>query len=91
MIVCEVKLHSAIDGRTEDLGTLVIDNIGGTRTRGDYRCRMYRKGDAERVGGVRRLIPLAKPSREGRVLGHARLAEPVHSLVAKALKEMGYG
>ena len=91
MIVCEVKLHSAIDGRTEDLGTLVIDNIGGDRTRGDYRCRMYRKGDAERVGGVRSLTAKAKPSREGRVYGHRRLAEPVHNLVAKALKEMGYG
>lgn len=91
MIVVRVELHSAIDGRTEDLGTLVIDNVGGTRTRGDYRCRMYRKGDAERVGGARRLIPLAKPIREGRVEGHARLAEPVHGLVAKALKEMGYG
>lgn len=91
VIVCEVKLHSAIDGRTEDLGTMVIDNVGGTRTRGDYRCRMFKKGDAERVGGVRRLIHKAKPAREASVLGHARLAEPVHNLVAKALKEMGYG
>lgn len=90
MIVCEVKLHSAIDGRTEDLGTLVIDNIGGTRSRGDYRCRMYKKGDAERVGGVRALLDKAKPTREGRVFNHARLAEPVHNLVAKALKDLGY-
>lgn len=91
MIVAEIKLHSAVDGRTEDLGTLIVDNVGGTRTKGDYRCRMFRKGDAERVGGVRHLIGKAKPTREGRVDGHARLAEPVHNLIAKALTACGYG
>ena len=91
MIVCQVQLHSAIDGRTDDLGTLIIDNVGGTRTHCDYRVRMYRKGDAERVGGVRRLPRDGRPIREGKVLRHARLREPVHNLVAKALAAMGYG
>lgn len=90
MLVVTVELHSAIDGRTEELGTMVIDNIGGSRTRGDYRCRMYKKGEAKRVGGARRLPANSKPTREGQVLNHARVAEPVQNLVSKALKELGY-
>lgn len=92
MITCPVYLDSAITGRRSDLGTLVIDNIGGDRTTGDYRVRMYRKGALDKCGGHGgQLISTCKPIREGRVLGHKRLAEPVSNLVAKALKELGYG
>lgn len=90
MIVVTVELHSAQDGRTEELGTMIIDNVGGTRTKGDYRCRMYRKGEVERVNGARRLPANSKPIREGEVLNHSRLSEPVHNLISKALKNMGY-
>lgn len=91
MIVVDITLHSAIDGRTENLGTMIIDNIGGTRTKGNYNCRMFKKGDVDRVGGARSLISKAKPIRSAQVLDHPRLAEPVHTLVAKALKAMNYG
>lgn len=91
MIVTTIELHSAIDGRTEELGTLVICNDGtGSGSKGNYDGRMYRKGDAERHG-KRGLWWKAKPTREARVEGHPRLAQPVQSLVAKMLKEMGYG
>lgn len=84
MIVVRVELHSAITGQKIELARTVIDNIGGTRTKGDYRCRAYRKGSS--------LHPLSKNViREGEVKGHARLAEPVWNLVAKALTSMGYG
>lgn len=88
MIVVPVQLYSAVTGRVSNLGTLVIDNVGGTRDRGDYRVRVYAKG-ADRDGAVA-MVMHRKPIREGRVVGHRRLAEPVHNLVAKALKETGY-
>lgn len=85
MIVIRVELHSANTGKVSELGRMVIDNIGGTRTRGDYRCRAYRKGSRLTDGLERNVI------RRGAVEGHARLAEPVWNLVAKALTAMGYG
>ena len=91
MIVVEIALHSAIDGRTENLGTMIIHNIGGSSHMADYQCLMFKKKEIDRVGGARKLIANAKPIRSGQVLGHNRLAEPVHNLVAKALKKLGYG
>lgn len=83
MIVIKVELHSAVTGQVKELSRVIIDNLGGTNSRGDYRCRSYRKGS-----------PLYETTknivREGEVLNHARLAEPVLNLVAKALKVMGY-
>jgi hypothetical protein len=32
MIVVTVALHSEVDSRIEALGTVIIDNIGGTKT-----------------------------------------------------------
>jgi hypothetical protein len=90
MIVIDIALHSAIDGRTENLGTMIIDNLGtGTRTHGNYRARMFRKGAISKYG-PRGLIGNAKPTRDALVMGHARLAEPVQNLVAKALTALGY-
>ncbi|MEZ5709692.1 MAG: hypothetical protein R3E02_09935 [Blastomonas sp.] len=90
MIIVPIMLNSAIDGRVEILGTLVVDNIGGTHDRGDYRVRMYRKETDGRFPETAKLLR-GKPIREGRVLGHRRLAEPVGNLIAKAMKELGYG
>jgi hypothetical protein len=92
MIVIDVKLVS-VHGphRDQNLGTMVIDNIGGTQARGDYRCRMYAKGVLPKHGNDPRvMVHKAKHTRESTVLNHARLAEPVHNLVAKALTAMGY-
>lgn len=94
MIVIEIKLISAISrDRDQELGTMIIDNIGGNPNgrQADYRARMYRKGALKSFNNdPRALVTKAKHTREGQVLGHNRLAEPVQNLVSKALTSMGY-
>lgn len=97
MIVVRVELHSAITNKVTDLGTVVIDNLGtGTKARGDYRARAYRKGTIKRFLGYVQPAPLwqmvrqAKANREGQVADHPRLSVPVWSLVRKSLESMGY-
>lgn len=89
MIVVPYMLWSAVTGDVENLGTVIIDNIGGTTQRGNYRVRAYAKGADG--NGIVQMVATKKPIREGKVLGHRRLAEPVGNLIAKALNEMGYG
>lgn len=101
MIVVQITLTSAVSrDRDTDLGTLVIDNItsqeklkahGGRLC--DYRCRAYRKNalTVRAKGNARNMVMTAKHHREGFVRDHARHAEPVGNLIAKALKGMGYG
>ena len=84
MIVVPITLVSAIDGRTEVLATIVIDNIGGTFDVADYRVRAFRKTRDRDVNFS------GKPIREAVVRGHRRTAEPVGNLVSKALQAMGY-
>lgn len=94
MIVVEIKLTSAISAdRDRELGTMVLDNITthNNSKKGDYRARMYRKGDLKKYGGSFGLVAHAKYTREAKVLDHNRIAEPVQNLVAKALTAMGYG
>lgn len=71
--------------KTTILGTLVIDNIGGTYTKRNYRARMFKKGMtmADINAGHGQI-------REGQVLGHRAIAEPVQNLVLKSLLSMGY-
>ncbi len=85
MIVVKVELHSSRTGEITELSRVVIDlqQTNDSGTRGDYRCRSYRKGSA--------LHPLDKSViRSTNVFNHSRLGEPVLNLVAKALKGMGY-
>ena len=84
MIVVTVELHSAVTRKKSNLSTIIIDNVGGTKARGNYRVRAYRKGYDPYKN------PLKGVVREGCVEGHARLAEPVNNLVYKALKSLGY-
>lgn len=84
MIVVRVELWSARTGKTTELARMLVDNIGGTEQRGDYRCRTLRGRSATAFD--RRQV-----QREGRVRGHARLSQHVWNLVAKALSGMGYG
>ena len=84
MIVVSIDLHSAVSGEKSNLGTVIIDNIGGSKSRGNYRVRAYRKGHDPYKDPRKGVI------RDGRVYDHARLREPVGNLVAKALKELGY-
>src|SRR5689334_9782203 len=100
MIIVEIKLVSAISSdRDANLGTLVIDNITTREKfrehdgrRCDYRCRMYRRGALTKAKGEPAvMVGKNAHTRETVVLDHARHAEPVQNLVAKALEGMGYG
>lgn len=92
MIVVKVELHSAIDGRVENLGSVVIWNDGtGDRTTGNYRAVALRKG-ADVYESMRRYFRDNRKAavREGSVKGHKRLNRPVLELVRKALESMEY-
>ena len=88
MIVVRVELWSAISGKRTELARMTLDNIGGTESSGDYRVRTLRGRSEEQL---HRAMILGTVQREGRVMGHARLALHVWNLVAKALIAMGYG
>lgn len=88
MLTVPILLDSAITGQRKSLGLLVIDNVGGNDERGDYRVRMFDEGLDHRLAGY--IIRNHAPIREATITGHARLTEPVGSLVAKALNELGY-
>jgi hypothetical protein len=90
VIIVKVELWSAIDGSKQELGRVVIDNIGGTNARGDYRCRALRGRSRLELEREMNRSPM-KPQRTGIVTGHARLKEHVWNLVAKGLTSMGYG
>lgn len=90
MIIVKVELWSAIDGEKTELARMVIDNVGGTQTLGEYRARSLRgrsAGDLDRALASRPM----KVTREGEVHRHPRLREHVWNLVAKALRSMDYG
>ena len=93
MLVVRVELWSAITGEKSEIGRMVIDNIGGSRTRGDYRVRTIRGRSTEDLesGMWATLEGRSKPTRESEVRNHARLSEHVWSLVGKALLAVGYG
>lgn len=90
MIIVKVELWSAIDGSKEELARMVIDNIGGTQTSGDYRARTLIGRSKPALDRALNTIPM-KVQRNGQVIGHARLKEHVWNLVSKALSQMGYG
>lgn len=90
MIVVKVELWSAITGEKQELARMIIDNIGGSATKGDYRTRTLRGRDEAALSKAMNNIPMAV-TREGRITGHARLKEHVWNLVGKALSGMGYG
>jgi hypothetical protein len=97
MLVVKVELHSAVDGRTEELGRLCIANVGGTRTRGKYNAAAFRKGKGQTredlaVGALRGLQADRARGviRASTVDDYARLSDPVWNLVVRALRGMGY-
>jgi hypothetical protein len=73
-------------GEPQELGRLIIANDGthGPTDLGSYEVRLGRKGQQDDHTIYR------KPVREGRVENHRRNAEPVWSLVAKALRSIGF-
>jgi hypothetical protein len=85
VIVVKVELHSAVDGRIEELGQIVIANDGtGTDRRGNYWTRAYAPGTDLYAGGLR-----AGVINSSCVVQHSRV-KPVWTLVGKAIKAMGY-
>lgn len=85
MIIVRFELHSAITGEVTELARMRITNrADGTTSIGNYDVCTFRGRNAAALdAGV--------VQRKGEVLGHPRLAEHVWHLVAKALKNMGYG
>lgn len=92
MIVVPIMLDSAVDkANNANLSLLVIDNIGvhAEGRRGDYRCRVWKKGtDLIDLKMDRR--KLGRPLREAYVYDHPRKSAPVATLVRKALEALGY-
>lgn len=90
MIVVSVQLISAVNGENTELARMVIDNIGGTTAKGNYRVRSLRGRGAKALSKAMSDIPM-KVQRHSNVMGHPRLKEHVWNLVAKALNNLGYG
>lgn len=88
MIVVKVELWSAVDGKRTELARMMINNTSGTGNYRDYECRTYR-GRSEKA--LHNAMLKDTTQRRGKVLKHPALAVHVWNLVAKALKNMGYG
>lgn len=90
MIVVKVELMSAITGKTTELARMTICNEGTSNNPnfGDYTCKTHRGRDREIL---EKSMRDGSSTRAGTVKHHARLAQHVWNLVAKALKNMNYG
>lgn len=78
MLVVKVELWP--DGRKSGVRTLArmrIVNVGGTESFGNYEVTAYPTRDT--------------PRRENVVVSHPRLSSPVWTLIAKAIKSVGFG
>ena len=75
MIVVKIELWPhGIESRARELGRMLIDNQGGTHTRGDYRVRVLRKGSKDKV------------LRECKVDNYPRQSYNIWRLICRALK-----
>lgn len=83
MIVVKVELHSAVTGKVTELARMIIANVGGTSTRGDYRCVSF-------TGRSKEALDKQVPNRTGSVKNYPRLSLHVWHLVSRALTSMGY-
>ena len=85
MIVVSVQLDSAIsESRDMEIARVLISNIGGSDTLGNYYCRALRGRGKEQLD--KRVV-----QRHAGIDNHPRKSEHVLNLVAKALIAMGYG
>jgi hypothetical protein len=87
VLVIKIELHPFGQGgkHVRELGRMVIANVGGTDESGDYEVRAALLPRGAQHDAWR------EPQLTGTVTGHARLAEPVWSLLAKALHSIGFG
>lgn len=81
MLVVKIELHSAITGEISEIGTMLIDNVGGSHERGDYRVKVGKKDHAGNIVKVWK-----KPARTGFVKDYPRLSYNVWRLVSRALR-----
>lgn len=83
MLVVKIEVHSAIDGRVEEIGRTYIANDGtGTPARGNYNVAVCRRGNTgipETIGGMEAAV------RTGRVLDYHRNSYNVWRLISRAL------
>src|SRR5690606_29787898 len=93
MIIVRVELWSAISGEKTELARMVVDNVGGNRTKGNYRCRTLRGRSADQLDRSQATVNVNAGSvtRGAIVRDHLREKLHVWHLVAKALSAMGYG
>lgn len=84
MLRIRIELVPGGVGEPVEIGRLLIANVGGTNTHGDYKTKLARRGQEDDTKIWR------KPQREGIVLNHARLSLSVWVLVAKALHSLGF-
>lgn len=78
MIVVKIELWpggNPVSAR--ELGRTYIDNVGGSKDRGDYRVRVQRRGSSPSE---------YKQTRMGKVKDYPRLSYNVWRLVIRALK-----
>ena len=82
MIVVNVDLDSARgEDHDKSLFTMVIANDGsGTPTKGNYNVYLGRRGTTDPLNIIR------APLRQGRVVGHARKATHVGTLIRRSLE-----
>lgn len=93
MIVVRVELHSAVDGRVQELARMLIDNRATSPTGkfGDYRGRVLRGRDKKTLDAEQHnVLRGSEAQRTAFVNSHARLDEHVWNLVAKMLAKLGY-
>lgn len=83
MLMVRIELHHAKTHKVSEIAALTIGNVGGLEELGNYVVRLQAPPPSTPLG-------VRFPARVGMVHGHARLTEPVWSLVAKALKSVGF-
>lgn len=86
MIVVRIELHRARQGGVIEIGKMLIGNVGGTSTHGDYEVKVLRRNEQELED-----VPVefeewkAPTTRMGEVRAFPRLSYNVWRLVARAL------
>ena len=81
MLVVKVELHSAITKKVTPIAQMIIANVGGTKTRGDYTVKVAHQKDIDDFQKV-----WTEPQRTGSVTNYPRLSYHVWRLVLRALK-----
>lgn len=80
MLVIRIELHSAITKKITVIGEMIVHNVGGTASKGNYEVCVGRKNH---VGNLKKIFH--EPLRRGKVQNHPRKSQNVWRLVTKAL------